>query len=149
MVLTRLLYFSETQIDPRGGARLAGLRDILAASRRNNKAADITGVLVFDDHWFLQALEGPRASVWATLKRIEEDERHTGLVVVDARQVEGRLFASWSMGLATRRGETAEVFAPYLNNGLLRPQDMTAAEVLGLMSALGGHGFARTRAAAA
>lgn len=149
MILTRLLYFSENQMDPAGRPRLAGLRDILAASNRNNKAAGITGALVFDEHWFVQALEGDRAKVWQTLRRIEDDERHASVVVIDARQVESRAFASWWMGLATRTETTAPIFAPYSKNGSLQPQAMTADSVLEMMTALCRVGLTRSLAAAA
>ena len=146
---TRLLYFSESQLGVAGGSRLASLRDILKASSRNNKAAGITGALVFDDHWFVQALEGERAAVWATLRRIEDDERHAEVVVIDARQIEQRVFGNWWMGLATRTERTADAFAPYLRNGMLQPQEMTADGVLAMMTALCRPGLSQGVAAAA
>lgn len=148
MSLTRLLYFSENQMNAAGATRLADLRGILASSDRNNKAAGITGALVFDDQWFLQALEGERAQVWRTLRRIEDDERHANVVVIDARQVEARLFGNWWMGVATRTEQTAPIFAPYLRDGLLHPQDMTADAVLAMTTALCKLGLSRSLAAA-
>ena len=129
MSLTRLLYFSENTMDLAGKPLLVALRNILATSIRNNKAAGITGALVFDNDWFVQALEGERAAVWRTLRRIELDERHANVVVIDARWVDERLFEGWWMGLAVHTAQTAAAFAPYLKNGMLRPQHMTAEEV--------------------
>jgi hypothetical protein len=54
--LSRLVYFSENQLDPKKGSALSQLSDILSASNRNNKLANITGALVFDDFWFIQVL---------------------------------------------------------------------------------------------
>lgn len=133
-MLQRLLYFSENTMH--GRDMLSQLRGILSTSQRNNKAAGVTGALVFDDQWFLQALEGDRCAIWATLKRIEDDERHANVIVVDARHVDKRLFPDWSMGLARRTPENAEAFAPFLRNGLLQPHMMKAEDVIELMCSL-------------
>ena len=149
MVPTRLLYFSENTIGKSGGALLAELRTILATSIRNNEAAGITGALVFDDDFFLQALEGDRDQVWKTLKRIEDDERHVNVTIIDARQTDDRLFANWWMGLARRDDQTEAVFAPHLKNGRWQPKDMTSTDVVEMMTALAKSGLSRRLAAAA
>ena len=43
MVLSRLIYVSEPQLDPAHGSAVSQLAAILAASQRNNRAADLTG----------------------------------------------------------------------------------------------------------
>lgn len=149
MPLTRLIYYSENQIDPSKSSVLSELGSILSASNRNNKGLDLTGALVFDDQWFLQTLEGERARVWETLRRIEEDERHSNIVVVEAREVPTRIFGSWWMGLATRNAATAKTFAPFLKRGALRPEEMSADAVLQLMIGLAQTGLTRKLAAAA
>ena len=44
------------------------IEQILLVSRRNNEAAEITGVLLFSDTNFSQALEGPRAESSASTR---------------------------------------------------------------------------------
>lgn len=149
MPMIRLIYFSENLIEPNGRSVLSQLNDVLAASQRNNERDGITGALVFDDRWFLQILEGERAAVWRTLHRISDDERHANVVIAEAAEVEERLFGNWWMGLATRNAETAPLFAPYLRNGLLRPQDMSARAILDLVVRLANVGLSRKMAAAA
>ncbi|WP_342657556.1 BLUF domain-containing protein [Sphingomonas sp. NY01] len=70
---------------------------ILAASRRNNARANVTGLLFFDGKRFLQALEGDDAVVDATYARIQADPRHHALVVLSDRNVEERSFGPWAM----------------------------------------------------
>ncbi|MBB4085887.1 BLUF domain-containing protein [Sphingomonas carotinifaciens] len=70
---------------------------ILAASRRNNARADVTGLLFFDGKRFLQALEGEEAAVNATFTRIQADARHHALVVLSDRSVVARSFGGWAM----------------------------------------------------
>lgn len=133
MDVTRLIYFSENQLDPTRGSVVAQLSGILSASNRHNAVLGITGALIFDRQWFLQALEGEREKVWRTLKRIEEDDRHSNVVVVEAGLVPTRLFANWWMGLAYRDAETEHEFAAFDRNGRFDPRHMTAATIVDLM----------------
>lgn len=149
MPIIRLIYFSENLIEPNSRSVLSQLNDILAASQRNNQRVGITGALVFDDRWFLQILEGDRTEVWKTLNRISDDERHSNVTIAEAIEIEERLFGNWWMGLATRNAATAPLFAPYLRNGLLQPQDMSARAILDLVVKLAGVGLSRKMAAAA
>ena len=55
------------------------LRTMLAGARRRNRARGVTGVLVYHDRMFMQAMEGPRSVVQALLSTISLDERHRGL----------------------------------------------------------------------
>jgi hypothetical protein len=73
-------------------------QDVLAASRRNNRRADISGLLIAGQRRFLQALEGPAEAVRATYARISADPRHYACVVLSERQVETRQFGDWAMG---------------------------------------------------
>ena len=76
----------------------AELESILAESRRNNGRDGITGMLLYSDGNFIQALEGPDAAIDAVLARIAQDPRHEGIITV-ARYVIGQpQFPSWSMG---------------------------------------------------
>jgi Sensors of blue-light using FAD len=143
MVLTRLIYYSEYQIVRGEVSALDQLRSILRCASRNNRANGITGALIFDDLWFIQALEGDREAVWQTFQRICRDERHAKVVLVEMREVEERDFASWWMGLATRNDHTEATFAPYLRNGHLSPPTMSAAMMLELMVELAKIGLSR------
>lgn len=75
----------------------AMLNGILVASRRNNLAAGVTGLLVAGGRRFLQALEGAEQAVLDTYARIKADPRHHALVLLTGRAVDGRAFGDWSM----------------------------------------------------
>ena len=77
--------------------------DILAASRRNNPAAGITGLLVAGTKRFLQALEGPDDKVRATYARIAADPRHFACVALGERSSGTRQFGEWAMGYQVGR----------------------------------------------
>lgn len=73
------------------------LDSILTVSRRNNAAADISGLLVSGGRRFLQVLEGPDQAVLTTYARIQADPRHRGFVLVTCQGVTERAFGDWSM----------------------------------------------------
>lgn len=143
MAITRLIYFSENQIDPGAGSVVRQLSNILSASTRNNRPLGLTGALVFDDMWFLQALEGKRDVVWKTFKRIEHDERHSNVMLVEVTDVPNRVFGNWWMGLAQLDAVSGPAFEPYLQDGRLKPDAMTAQQILALMTDLSKIGLSR------
>ena len=149
MSVTRLVYVSENQIDTGRGSVVKQLGEIMLASKRNNERLGLTGALVFDDMWFLQVLEGERRAVWRQFERINADERHSDVLLVEMREVDARLFGNWWMGLATRTPATEGLFAPFSRNGRLMADAMSARDILTLMVALTRHGLSRELAAPA
>jgi hypothetical protein len=124
MALFRVIYFSENHFDFAGEYIDAELEAILRVSQANNQRDGITGVLIFDDLWFIQVLEGDRETVWNTVERIRCDERHHGITIVDARDVDVREFGTWSMALITKNANTASVFSEFGPNGRLHVRSM-------------------------
>lgn len=75
------------------------LRHILSRSINNNGRENVGGALLFNSGVFLQLLEGSRASVNATFRRIVCDTRHERIEVLGFAPVKERLFTSWAMAL--------------------------------------------------
>lgn len=71
---------------------------ILETSRRNNAVSGLTGMLLFADESFIQALEGDRIALDDTYGRILSDHRHTGVQELFRGSTEDRQFPEWSMG---------------------------------------------------
>jgi hypothetical protein len=92
--MIRLLYISTTR-EPHSRTQSDA---ILFASRRNNAAADITGLLIAGGNRFLQVLEGPEVRVQETYDRIRLDSRHFAPVILKREPVEKRIFGKWAMG---------------------------------------------------
>jgi hypothetical protein len=76
------------------------LDDILAASRRNNADAGVTGLLVLYQGRFFQVLEGPRAGVVTCYDRIACDPRHRDMRLIHEAPDHDRAFAQWRMGFS-------------------------------------------------
>ena len=77
------------------------LDDILSASRRNNAQNCVTGLLLFADGAFIQALEGPEKAVEETFARIQNDRRHKHIMELYCAPLDRRNFPNWSMGAWT------------------------------------------------
>ena len=89
------LVYSSTETDPFSGPDLVRL---LKKSRQNNEKRGVTGMLLYHNGSFLQALEGEEADVRSLADRIAADPRHREMVVLHAARVKLRDFPDWSMG---------------------------------------------------
>jgi len=94
---------------------------ILAVSRRNNAALDISVMLLYRDGNVMQVLEGEERVVRVLFDRIERDPRHGGVITVwDGEQPE-RHFPDWSMAfrdLGRVDATRTPGFSPFLNTPL-------------------------------
>lgn len=97
----RLTYIS-TAREPITGPML---ESILAASRRNNRAFGVTGLLIAGRNRFLQALEGEQAVVESLYQAICGDPRHFACVRLREERPEDRQFAEWAMGAVGAGGD--------------------------------------------
>jgi len=91
--LHQVVYVS-TATELMGAEALAAILDV---ARANNACDGLTGLLVYVDGTFFQALEGPRRAVEALLDRIRADPRHRDFTVLIAQDVAARGFPQWSM----------------------------------------------------
>lgn len=73
------------------------IEEILEASRRNNSAVGVTGILVHTKDRFLQVLEGEHSKVMALYEKIEKDPRHGGSNMRFCEPVTTRYFKDWDM----------------------------------------------------
>jgi Sensors of blue-light using FAD len=77
----------------------AVVRNLLMASRFNNRRDGITGMLMADGQRFIQMLEGSEDAVRVLYDRIEQDSRHHCVVeLMRQSQVAQRWCPNWSMG---------------------------------------------------
>jgi hypothetical protein len=74
------------------------LRDILRVARTTNQKLDITGMLLYRDGFFIQALEGDKEKVEPLYDKIKNDPRHKNVTLVYSLPIETRSFHNWSMG---------------------------------------------------
>lgn len=85
------------------------LQALLKQARAHNSSHDITGLLLYQDGYFLQALEGGEEEVDRLFERIGKDVRHTDLQKLYDHPATERGFGDWSMGFYLVEGhELAE-----------------------------------------
>ena len=71
---------------------------LLTQCRTNNTQRGITGMLLYKDGNFMQALEGDELAVRDLHRKIARDPRHRGLLTLLQRTFTERQFPDWSMG---------------------------------------------------
>ena len=74
------------------------LMELLEQSRTKNLRLEITGMLLYKEGSFMQALEGSRENVLDVMKSIRVDPRHESLVILLEQEHPHRHFPDWSMG---------------------------------------------------
>jgi hypothetical protein len=134
MSVLQLIYYSESSLSVR--KRRADLEHILSSAIKNNTAAGITGVLIFDDMWFVQVLEGSPDAVKSTFEHITQDNRHANVKLLQKKQVAERHFPDWAMGLAVRTAENEHIFKQRWIDEGMKPTAVAPAALLELMDEL-------------
>ncbi|MBX9706221.1 MAG: BLUF domain-containing protein [Gammaproteobacteria bacterium] len=129
MSLVQLIYAS----------RLVGDESVLNAIHshavRNNTARTITGMLLYADGRFLQALEGESKDVHRTFDYIKQDVRHSSVCLLLDAAIDERAFWHWNMGFRHLQHEELAKFPEYLayfedDFSLLKAQPQMALEIL-------------------
>ena len=95
------------------------LVELLQVARKNNRTNNLTGMLLYSDGVFLQALEGAKEKVQEIYKIISRDPRHKGIIVLRRTSQQQRQFSDWEMGFqSVSREKLAEVsgYSEFLNS---------------------------------
>lgn len=91
----QLVYISERCADTDDRA----ITKIKLRAEHNNHRRNITGALLYTEHYFLQYLEGEAAVVDALYASICRDPRHTKARLLLRKPIQQRDFAHWSLGV--------------------------------------------------
>lgn len=114
------------------------LKTLLASARRNNERAGLSGMLLYVGGSFFQVLEGPAQAVDSAYRRIQEDPRHDGMVMLVREPIKERSFADWTMGFYEASTEDAGSL-PGLNDFLsarpAAPDDLSPGRAIELLTA--------------
>mgnify|MGYP001167482438 CR=1 FL=1 len=90
----RIMYMSTTTKDFTD----VELDKLLERSVKNNKARNVTGLLVVKGRTFLQCLEGKKEDVEYIYDKIQHDLRHKDIIELVEEDAKERYFPNWSMG---------------------------------------------------
>lgn len=95
--LAHCIYFSTATRDLSADE----LSSLLQNARELNSLHDLTGMLIYSEGVFFQALEGPENAVASVYSKIEADKRHEQIMVIACKAIPKRAFGGWSMGFAS------------------------------------------------
>jgi hypothetical protein len=132
MFLVRLIYTSRTSsyFGPED------IEDILEKARVNNRKNNVTGLLCFNNKFFLQCLEGSRESVNSTYHHILNDKRHSDIIMLNYSEIAEREFEQWSMGYMPQSSLTDSINLKYSGTPNFDPYEMSGDSTHKLMLAL-------------
>ncbi len=99
-MIQRIVYFSRNRMRGTDDQVEENVLQILHSARARNAAVNVTGALIFNSGGFAQVLEGGVAETGEIFERIQRDDRHSDVLVLECRMVEERLFGDWSMAYA-------------------------------------------------
>jgi hypothetical protein len=116
--------------------QLDEIRGILATSRANNAARDITGALLFNAGCFAQVLEGPLKHVEYTFEKIQRDMRHDDVTILEAGHVARREFPEWSMAFAGAPRDEMTTFSEFSVEHAFKNPTAAAEEIHNLLRTL-------------
>lgn len=85
----------------------AELDALTRSAQQRNRAAGLTGMLLYEDGRFFQWIEGPPDKLEPVWQSIRGDARHREIDVMSMRVCDHRMFAGWDMRWM-RRGERAK-----------------------------------------
>lgn len=71
---------------------------LLSKARKKNALLGVTGMLLYHEGSFLQALEGEEDVVHELYQRIERDDRHCNCAILMRSFIDKPVFSGWSMG---------------------------------------------------
>lgn len=120
----------------------AELGEILSVAVRNNEKCNVTGLLLYSQGTFMQALEGEESVVDDLFKIIQADERHCNVEEQVRTPICTREFSQWFMGYRALRDSDALAlpnYAPFFEDGFdVASISSAPGECLYLMKALSG-----------
>lgn len=108
--LLRLVYLSTNLIEHDTEALEREISQIMSSCINNNAQAGVSGALMFNHSVFAQVMEGPPRKVEQTFERIQRDNRHANVVVLDCRRTVKRSFPNWAMAFISESDENETAF---------------------------------------
>ncbi|WP_158541225.1 BLUF domain-containing protein [Marinomonas piezotolerans] len=129
MALVRLVYVSRATklFQP------SSIKSLLATARRNNQNHQVTGLLCFNQHCFLQCLEGPRDKVNETFHRILSDPRHSHVEIVHFEYIEKREYVQWNMGYLQDNASIRALIQKHSQQEVFNPYELSVTATLGIL----------------
>lgn len=132
----RLVYISRNAMPGTNDEVVEGIHQILKSSRSNNARVGVTGALLFNSGCFAQVLEGSSSAVSETFERIQWDERHSDVLVLDYSPVTARAFPDWSMSFVGMAQSGQQLFGDVSAASGFNPAHLEVDQILSTLHRL-------------
>jgi len=113
------------------------VRGIVAVSVFNNRRDDITGLLVVEEGWFVQVLEGSSPRIGLVMDRILQDRRHMDVKLLGVGLTRSREFGDWNMAAARPGSEAAPLLTELGMAARFNGHRLDGSQALALLIAVG------------
>lgn len=90
------------------------LQGLLKLAREKNAGLGVTGMLLYRDGFFMQALEGEESALDSLYNTIKRDPRHQDVLVVYKKPLKERKFGTWTMGFNKIDDKSVEGYTDFL-----------------------------------
>jgi len=134
MVLIRLTFFSRNRLNALNNP--ASISEIIAKSAANNLRNNITGVLIYDECWFAQVLEGAERAISLTFERILRDGRHSDVTLVAMQPITHRRYPAFTLQGFAHSQDNDDLFRHYADDERFDPRQMRADRLADLIEAV-------------
>jgi hypothetical protein len=133
MATVQLVYVSERLNRESACTAQAELESLRKTSTERNLANNITGHLIHDDRWFVQALEGDALCIRDLFGRIVRDRRHRNVDLMVLRPIRSRTFPRWSMQADAVRPSSHTLIELNCSKDGFEPKAIPPASIISLL----------------
>lgn len=105
------------------------LQKILAHAQAHNTSKDITGVLVFNSQFFLQAIEGSRVEISKLYNKIATDPRHHDVQIIRHDAIERRIWTDWAMEFISISEAEEQIYRRYTGQKMFNPFSIATDDI--------------------
>ncbi|MGI4831218.1 MAG: BLUF domain-containing protein [Janthinobacterium lividum] len=132
----QIVYCSRYRIVGSSAEMANEVSHILLSAQTNNAKVGVTGGLLFNTVFFAQVLEGRMDAVEQIFERIQRDQRHSDLTILQSGYVGIRNFPEWSMAFAGTMTEQSHPFVTATLSTAAESPSEAGQEVLSLLRTL-------------
>jgi hypothetical protein len=133
MPLHRIVFYSSNETSFSSSSMRDFVRNVLESCSRHEALAGLTGALLFNEHFFLQVMEGDKVAISQRMWRLAQDERHSLMVILAAGAIPRRAFLTWSVGYAGRSDELDKLYLRYGPAPKFDPTHMIATSAVDMV----------------
>lgn len=133
MSLHRVVFYSRNETTFSAGSMRDFVRGVLDSCSRHDQQSGLTGALLFNEHFFVQVMEGDHVALSEKLWALAKDDRHSLIVLVSAGEIATRSFLTWSVGYAGRSPELDRIYLRYGPVAKFEPAGMSAAGIVAMV----------------